>query len=259
MLRVARQYPALLALSAQLGATVLIGLALYLVAQLSPWRPTWLAAGLLQGLLAATLAHYLGLSRWWCGLNLLFVPALLLANGAPLSSWVFLGGFVLLLLLNWNSFGERVPLYLTAAGTRQHLRAVLDQYPATFRFIDLGCGPAGTLLSLARQFPQAQFVGVETAPLSFAIAWLRALLQSNCQIRYENLWRSDLSAFDVVYCFLSPAPMAELWAKACAQMPAGSLLISNTFEVAGQPADQQIELHDWRKSRLLLWRMRGAA
>jgi hypothetical protein len=51
--------------------------------------------------------------------------------------------------------------------------------------------------------------------------------------------------------------MPELWAKACAQMPAGSLLISNTFEVPGQQADQQIELHDWRKSRLLLWRMRG--
>lgn len=93
MLRVVRHYPALLALSAQVGATLLIGLALYLTAQLSPWRPTWLAAGLLQGLLAATLARYLGLSRWWCGLNLLFVPALLLASGAPLPSWVFLGGF----------------------------------------------------------------------------------------------------------------------------------------------------------------------
>ncbi|WP_445937276.1 class I SAM-dependent methyltransferase [Pseudomonas sp.] len=257
MLRVVRQYPALLALSAQVSATVLVGLALYLTAQLSPWRPTWLAAGLLQGLLAATLARYLGLSRWWCGLNLLFVPALLLASGAPLPSWVFLGGFVLLLLLNWNSFGERVPLYLTGAGARQHLLGVLGEQPEHFRFIDLGCGPAGRLLSLARQFPQAQFVGVETAPLSFLIAWLRALPQGNCNIRYENLWRSDLSAFDVVYCFLSPAPMPELWAKACEQMPLGSLLISNTFEVPGQPADQQIELHDWRKSRLLLWRMRG--
>src|SRR3990167_456452 len=161
MLRVVRHYPALLALSAQVGATVLIGLVLYLTAQLSPWRPTWLAAGLLQGLLAATLARYLGLSRWWCGLNLLFVPALLLASGAPLPSWVFLGGFFLLLLLNWNSFGERVQLYLTAAGARQHLCAVLDQQPASFRFIDLGCGPAGTLLGLARQFPQAQFVRSE--------------------------------------------------------------------------------------------------
>lgn len=257
MLRVVRQYPALLALSAQLGAVVLIGLALYLTAQLSPWRPSWLAVGLLQGVLAATLACYLGLSRWWCGLNLLFAPALLLASGAALPSWVFLAGFVLLLLLNWNSVSERVPLYLTAAPARRELRRLLAQQSASFRFVDLGCGPAGTLLSLARQFPQAQFVGVETAPLSFALAWLRALPVRNCQVRYENLWRCDLAAFDVVYCFLSPAPMAELWAKAREQMPAGSWLLSNTFEVPGVPADEQIELHDWRKSRLLLWRMPG--
>ena len=257
MLRVVRHYPALLALSAQLGATLLVGLALYLIAQLSPWRPTLMAAGLLQGLLAATLARYLGLSRWWCWLNLLFVPALLLASGAPLPSWVFLCGFVLLLLLNWNSFGERVPLYLTGAQTRRELVALLAQQAPGFRFVDLGCGPAGSLLSLARQFPQAQFVGVETAPLSFAIAWLRALPRSNCRIRYENLWRTDLAQFDVVYCFLSPAPMARLWAKAQAQMPAGSHLVSNTFEVPGVPADRQVELHDWRNSRLLLWQMPG--
>src|SRR3990167_3371369 len=112
-----------------------------------------MAAGLLQGLLAATLARYLGLSRWGCGLNLLFVPALLLASGAPLPSWAFLGGFFLLLLLNWNSFGERVPLYLREAGTRQRLRAGLDQQPGDFRFSELGCGPAGMLLSLARDYP----------------------------------------------------------------------------------------------------------
>lgn len=257
MLRVVRRYPALLALGAQLGATLLVGVALYLAAQVAPWRPTWLAVGLSQGLIAAALARYLGLSRWWCGLNLLFAPALLLASGAPLPSWFFLGGFVLVLLLNWNSFTEQVPLYLTGAGARQHLVQVLCEQREHFRFIDLGCGPAGTLLSLARQFPQAHFVGVETAPLSFAIAWLRALRRGNCQIRYQSLWRTDLSAFDVVYCFLSPAPMEALWVQACEQMPAGSLLISNTFEVPGQPADQQIELHDWRNSRLLLWRMRG--
>src|SRR3990167_2275707 len=143
MLRVVRHYPALLALSAQLGATLLVGLALYLIAQLSPWRPILMATGLLQGLLAATLARYLGLSRWWCGLNLLFVPALLLASGAPPPSWVVLCGFFLLLLLNWTGFGGRLRLYLTAAGPRQHLRAVLAQHPAQFRFIVLGCGPAG--------------------------------------------------------------------------------------------------------------------
>ncbi|MEK8078751.1 class I SAM-dependent methyltransferase [Pseudomonas sp. XK-1] len=253
----AGRYPLLLALVAQLGACLGVAVLLYLGAQLSAWRPSALAAALLQGLLAAGLARGLGLSRWWGWLNLGFVPGLVLVSGAALPSWVFLLGFALLVLLNWNSIGERVPLYLTGAQTRRELMALLAQQAPDFRFVDLGCGPAGSLLSLARQFPRAQFVGVETAPLSFVIAWLRALPRSNCRIRYENLWRTDLAQFDVVYCFLSPAPMARLWAKAQAQMPAGSHLVSNTFEVPGVPADRQVELHDWRNSRLLLWQMPG--
>lgn len=253
----AGRYPLVLALVAQLGACLGVAALMYLSAQLSTWRPSVWSVALLQGLLAASLARGLGLSRWWWWLNLGFVPGLLLVNGAALPSWVFLAGFVLLVLLNWNSIGERVPLYLTGAQTRRQLVVLLAQQPADFRFVDLGCGPAGSLLSLARQFPQAQFVGVETAPLSFAIAWLRALPRRNCRIRYENLWRTDLAQFDVVYCFLSPAPMARLWAKARAQMPAGSHLVSNTFEVPGVPADRQVELHDWRNSRLLLWQMPG--
>ena len=252
------RYPALAALLAQLLASLLVLALLVMVVQLSPWRPAALLAGLLQGLLAATLGRYLGLAPWWWWLNLAFVPGLLLASGAALPGWLFLLGFVLLLLLNWNSLGERVPLYLTGAGTRRQLSQLLAERGEHFRFVDLGCGPAGTLLALARQFPQAQFVGVETAPLSFAIAWLRALLQSNCRIRYQSLWRTDLADFDLVYCFLSPAPMAELWRKARAEMAAGSWLISNSFAVPDVPPQRLIELSDWRQSSLLLWCMPGA-
>lgn len=255
--RVGTRYPAAVALLAQVSATLLLGALIVLGASYFAWRPTWLGAGLAQGLLAASLARWLGLSRSWWWLNLAFAPALLLASGAPLPSWVFLGAFALLALLNWNSIGERVPLYLSGARSRRQLAALLARQAPGFRFVDLGCGPAGTLLALARQFPQGQFVGVETAPLSFALAWLRCLRQGNCRIRYENLWRTDLGAFDVVYCFLSPAPMAALWDKASAQMTAGAWLVSNSFAVPDVAADEVIELHDWRRSRLLLWRMPG--
>lgn len=253
--RVFERYPVVGALLAQVLATLAIGLFVVVMAQLSSWRLSWLAAGLLQGALAAGIGSWLGLSRWWYWLNLAFVPALLLANGAALPSWVFLVGFVLVLLLNWNSIGERVPLYLTGARGRHELAALLARRTVPFRFIDLGCGPAGTLLWLSRRFPESQFVGVETAPLPFALAWLRSVPRRNCQIRYQNLWRSDLSAFDVAYTFLSPAPMAGVWDKARTQLPPGGWLISNTFEVPDVPPDEVVALDDWRRSRLLLWRI----
>ncbi|MEQ9726363.1 class I SAM-dependent methyltransferase [Pseudomonas sp. WHRI 8822A] len=251
--RLGQRYPALLALLIQLVVTLGMGLAIVAAAHLLAWRPSPLAAGLVHGLLCACLARWLGLSRWWWWLNLLFVPGLLLASGAALPSWLFLLGFLLLLLLNWNSFGERVPLYLTGSGSRNALARLLEGRGERFSFVDLGCGPAGTLLWLAQRFPQAQFVGVETAPLSFAIAWLRCIAQRNCRVRYQNLWRTDLSTVDVAYCFLSPAPMPALWDKARAELPKNAWLISNTFEIPGVAAQRVVELKDWRDSRLLLW------
>ncbi|WP_417661746.1 class I SAM-dependent methyltransferase [Pseudomonas sp.] len=255
--QLAQRYPALVALFAQVLATALLAVIVLLCISVAGWRLDWMSAGLLHGLLAATIGRWFGLSRLWWWLNLAFAPALLVFAGAPLPSWVFLLAFLTLLLFNWNSFGERVPLYLTGTQGTQLLVSIVEQQATPLRFVDLGCGPAGSLLALARTFPEGLFVGVETAPLSYLLALLRSLFQANCSIRYQSLWRTDLAEFNVVYCFLSPAPMAELWQKACREMQPDTLLVSNTFAVPDVPADQQLQLNDWRDSSLLLWRIPG--
>ncbi|HSC82469.1 MAG TPA: class I SAM-dependent methyltransferase [Pseudomonas sp.] len=249
------RYPALLALLAQiLALAILAGLVLALL-QFAGWRLLPWTAVVLQGVLAAALGHWLGLRGWWLPLNLAFAPGLLALQSGQWPAWWFLAAFLLLLLINWNSFRERVPLYLSGARARQHLSERLSELPADFRFIDLGCGLGGTLLQLARDYPAARLVGVETAPLVFLCAWLRCLPYRNCRVRYRNLWQEPLGEYAAVYCFLSPAPMPELWRKARGEMHAGSLLISNTFEIPGVPAQEIIELRDWRGSRLLIWQL----
>jgi hypothetical protein len=69
------------------------------------------------------------------------------------------------------------------------------------------------------------------------------------------LWNANLAAYDIVYAYLSPAPMPALWDKARAEMKPGSLLISNTFAVPEQVADETLELGDLSHARLLIWRM----
>ena len=59
--------------------------------------------------------------------------------------------------------------------------------------------------------------------------------------------------FDVVYCFLSPAPMARLFAKAAAEMKPGSLFVSNSFAVPGQSPGRIVEVDDRRRTKLLIW------
>lgn len=259
------RYPPALALLVQLAAALLIVALLQLywvIAAAAGWpllrAPLWLLA-LLQGGLAASLGQAAGLSRWWLPLNGFFVPGLLLVSGQTLPAWFWLGGFVLLALLNWNSLKERVPLYLSGRPTRQRLVELAQAQPADFAFVDLGCGFAGTLCQLARQYPRARLEGFETAPLVFLVAWLRCLPRRNCRVRFRSLWKADLAAFDLVYCFLSPAPMPALWRQACAQMRPGAWLISNSFEIPGVAPQRVIELHDWRRARLLLWQPAGSA
>lgn len=253
--RLRSHYPAVLALLAQLLAVLLVALLLSISFRLGAWRPTLWQAAWVQAGVAAVLGHWLGLRRWWWPLNLAFVPGLLALQYREWPSWWFLIAFLLLLLSNWNSFRERVPLYLSGARTRQALSTRLAQLPLDFRFADLGCGFGGALRQLARDYPQAHLSGVETAPLVFIVAWLCCLPYRNCRVRYRNLWCEPLGDCDVVYCFLSPAPMADLWAKAQREMRPGSLLISNSFEIPGMPPEEVIELGDWRDSRLLIWRL----
>ena len=248
------RFPALLALLDQVLALVVSWLLLLIMARLLGWHVSLLTAACLQGTLAAVFGHLLGLSRWWLPINLGFVPGLVLLQSHAIPSWLMLAGFVVLLLLNWNALVERVPLYLTGTAAEQRLAQRLAALPPAFSFVDLGSGLGGTLLRLARSYPNARFLGVETAPMTFALCWLRCLPQRNCRVRLRSLWREPLGEHDVVYCFLSPAPMPALWRKARAEMHPDALLISNSFEVPDVAPQEVLPIDDWRRSRLLIWR-----
>lgn len=250
-----QRLPILRALTAQLVAAVMVTGFFYGAAAVFQLQPSLAIAAAAHGVLAAVIGRQLGLSRWWLLINFTFVPLLLILITLNVPPWSFLVGFLILLLLNWNSLGGGVPLYLTGDATCRKVAELAQTRGANFRFIDLGSGLGGTLCRLARQFPGARLEGVETAPLVFLASRIRCLFQKNCRVRYESLWKVDLSQYDVVYCFLSPVPMPDLWKKAVAEMRPNTLLISNTFEVPGVKATQIIEMNDWRGSRIFVWKM----
>jgi len=254
-----RRFPALLALLGQLSSLFICWLLLLALARLGSWHFSLLGAACVQGAIAALIGQRLGLSRWWLPINLGFVPGLVLLQDHALPPWLLLVGFLILLMLNWNALTERVPLYLTGSAAERQLAQRLQALPDGFSFIDLGSGLGGTLLRLARVYPSARFVGVETAPLTFVLCWLRCLLQRNCRVRFRSFWREPLARYDVVYCFLSPAPMPALWQKAKVEMRPDALLISNSFEVPGVAAQETLLVDDWRRSQLLIWRPGAAA
>lgn len=242
--------PALLALAAQVVALLaLAGMALAL--RESGWAlplPVWVA---LAGFGAALLSRGLGLPAWWQAISLAFVPLLWLALQGDIDPAWFLAGFALLALTSLGAVRTRVPLYLSSPRAAAALAARL---PERARVLDLGCGLGGPLARLSALRPDAALSGVEAAPLNWLIARLR--LHGRAQIRLGSIWDSDLSHHDVVYAYLSPAPMARLWQKARAEMRPGSLFVSNTFAVPGVEPDEVVELHDLSQAQLLIWRMR---
>jgi hypothetical protein len=242
--------PALLALGAQILALLVVAAVAAALRESGAGVPLSVWVGL-AGLAAALLNRRLGLPAWWQIIGLAFVPLLWLTLQSGIDPDWFLAGLILLALTSLGAVRGRVPLYLSSPRAAVALAARLPEHA---HLLDLGCGLGGPLARLATLRPDADLHGVESAPLNWLIARLR--LAGRARIRLGNLWDVDLSGHDVVYAYLSPAPMARLWLKARAEMRPGSLLVSNTFEVPGIEPDEVVELDDLSHARLLIWRMR---
>lgn len=214
---------------------------------------------LLCGLLAAAFSFFAGLAKWWLVIQLLFAPALVLMLAVELPPTLFLGAFLVLLLVYWSAFRTQVPLYLSSNKVWHALEHLLpaEKADSGFTFMDLGSGLGGVLTHLARVRPDGLYVGVEAAPLPFLWSWLRIRLGGyrNCRVLWGSLWDCDLSQYDIVFAYLSPVPMEKLWHKARAEMRPGTLFISSTFAVPDQSPHETVQVDDLHRSTLFIWRM----
>lgn len=214
-----------------------------------PWPETALAIGAVA-LLIASFTHQ---AWWWRVIHALFAPLACAVAALSLDPGWFLLAFILLWVVYRGALGGQIPLYLTNRHTADALAELTADY-AAMRFVDLGAGVGSVLCPLSRARPEARFSGVENAPASWLIGYLRTLPLANCQWHWGDLWQEKLASYDVVYAFLSPAAMPDLWAKVEREMPAGALFISNSFAVPGAAASHIVEVGDARQTRLYCYR-----
>lgn len=192
---------------------------------------------------------------WWLPLHLGFFPIILLARQLNLPAWIYLTVFLLLVLFYWSSFRTRVPLFLS---DRKAWDAVIPLLPQAvmFRFIDIGSGFGDVPFYLESRFPQASFYGTEIAPAPWFISRVRAWFRhSRVAFLRRDYAVLDLADFDVVFAFLSPAAMPDLWQQAQTQMRRDSLFISLSFAVPARQPDHVIHLAEGARHTLYAWRM----
>jgi hypothetical protein len=244
-------HAAALAQTGALAIILLCAAGMAHVAQIDLWQAPLLLA-MLQGGVAALISFRQNAPRWWLPIHLAFAPLVVIVHGLDIPPGWFLGAFVLLLLVFWRTDTSRVPLYLTNRDTAAALLKLLPAMPC--KVLDLGCGDGGLLRRLALARPDCRFVGIEHAPLPWLVALLRATGLPNLSVRRGDFWCESLHGHDLVYAFLSPAPMPRLWEKAGAEMTPGAQLVSNSFAVPDVAPAAVIAVNDRRATRLYLYR-----
>jgi len=234
------------------GGLIAVGLIALVYPKLFAWP---LAVACIQGSFAAFSSHKLDAPPWWLPIHVVFIPLVVLASDLGLHPGWYLAAFLTLLLIFWRTDQSRVPLYLSNGQTAAAVAALLPPTPC--QVIDLGCGNGTLLNMLAHQRPDCQFVGIEHAPLPWLWAKVATLRRANCRVRYGDFWQQHLGKFDLVYAFLSPAPMPRLWAKAKAEMGATAILVSNSFVVPEVAPDHVVAVPDRRATQLFCYRPGG--
>ena len=236
-----------------------------LLAQLCGWGVVWLVGlfGLLPGgvwvlafsqaVAATAVAATLRCARWWLPIHLVFTPLAFAVHALGVSPGVWLAAFVVFALVYWSSYRTQVPLFLTNRETANAVAELLPPGPA--EVLDVGCGIGSFLTAFAQQRRDARLTGIENAPAPFALARLRTRRHPAITVIRGDFFVRSWAEYDLVYAFLSPAPMRDVWEKARREMKPGSLFVSNSFEIPGVEPDRVIEVADRRQTRLLVFGM----
>lgn len=186
---------------------------------------------LVCGALAAALATMTKMDVWWRYISFIFTPALWAALHLELSANYYLVGFLILVIVYWNTFQSQVPYYPASLSLWKLVGNIIPQNKP-LNMLDIGSGLGDLMMNLAKLRPESQFLGVEIAPLPWAISVLRAKLKkSQARFQYQDYQALDLAHFDVVFAYLSPAAMPMIWEQAMQEMRTGTLLISHEFQV----------------------------
>jgi len=127
----------------------------------------------------------------------------------------------------------------------------------TGTIIDLGSGWGNFVLPLARRNPQRQVIGYELSLLPWLISTLlkNILLLKNLTLYRKNFYTVNLPPASVIVCYLYPQAMSKIQQKLQREQPKIDFLISNNFALPAYQANKVIQLDDFYKSPIYLYKI----
>ena len=100
------------------------------------------------------------------------------------------------------------------------------------RIIDLGSGDGRLVLEAAKYCKVAK--GIEHNPFFVFFSNIKKCFfrrKANVSFVYGNMYKHDLSQYDVIFCYLLPESMRKLEQKMKKELKPGTKVISNTFHI----------------------------
>lgn len=191
--------------------------------------------------LVSLLARAIAMPVWWRWIHLVFPVAVLVMQQVALPAGVYLGGFIMTLTLYWSVHNTRVPFYPSFPATWRAMHRILEKHAddQSLKVLDIGSGIGDVALFLAKQRVHDEVSGIEIAPLPWAVSALRAVFSgTSAKFTLGDYRTLDFAVLDVVFAYLSPAVMQDVWLKVSQEMRPGTLFISSEFPVPGLTADQ---------------------
>jgi hypothetical protein len=99
-------------------------------------------------------------------------------------------------------------------------------------FYSLGYGRSGFLPLAKKRWPQNEFVGVDEGFISFWVSKLQALLKKEkIKILHSDYYKTDLRRANVIYCYLAPEELREMYRKLKVEPRVDAIIISVGFVI----------------------------
>jgi hypothetical protein len=122
--------------------------------------------------------------------------------------------------------------------------------------IDLGSGWGNLVLRIAKRYPNKEVIGYEMSILP----WLTSVLLkktfglNNLTLHRQDFYNVKFPAKSVLVCYLFPEAMAKISTKLLEQSEV-HFLISNNFALPGFQLCKTIQLNDFYKSPIYLYKL----
>jgi hypothetical protein len=251
--------PATLAVLVQCVAFLMVMLLAWGVYFFTPYKLSSFSLALAQATVATALSYKLGAAVWWRWIHFIFSLAVWSMLQWKIPGDVYFYGFLVTLSLFWTTFRTQVPFYPSRSEVHAQVAELLPQNKS-IRMMDIGSGLGDLVMHIAQhrqelQDFQSQLIGVEIAPLPWAISKARAYFKkSTAQFKLGNYETMNFAEFDAIFAYLSPAAMTALWQKAQREMRSGSMLMSYEFEITGVKPSFQISSKKGSPT-LYVWKM----